>query len=171
MGAELELDVLYPERKIFHVSEVMSYYKVVALYLNAVDRTQEAWDVIERMETACPEHPDSEEATKAIFGYNLEHASRRMEENEKTNKRVIGSFRQSVPASSLPPPFENKIIEELYKYDFRLPSEILKEVLDLPEESLVGDLKKVLDDGIAEPRKDRGHVVGRRGRDGEESRR
>jgi hypothetical protein len=149
LGSQLELDALYPERKIFHVSEVMNYYKMVALYLNAVNRTPEAWDVIERMETACPGHPDIEETTIAIFRYNSEHASRRMEEVEKTNKTVTGSFRQSIPASSILPQFENKIIEALYKHDFRLPPEILKDILDLPEESLVRDLKKVLEDGIA----------------------
>jgi DNA-binding Lrp family transcriptional regulator len=122
---------------------------MVALYLNAVDETQEAWDVIERMETASPGHPDIDETTKEIFSYNLKHASRRMEEDEKTNKMVSGSFRQSIPASSMLPLFENKIIEELYKHDFRLPLEILKEILDLPKESLVCDLKKVLEDGIA----------------------
>jgi uncharacterized protein YecA (UPF0149 family) len=149
LGSRLELDALYPEKKIFHVSEVMNYYKMVALYLNAVDSSAEAWDVIDRMEAACPGHPDIEEATKELFRYNAEHASRRMKEDEKTNKTVSGSFRQSIPASSAPPQFENKIIEELYKHDFRLPPEILKEILDLPEESLLSDLKKVLDDGIA----------------------
>ncbi len=149
LGSQLELDALYPERKIFHIAELMSYYKIVALYLNAVDRVREAWDVIKRMETACPGHPDIEIATKEIFRYNAEHAFNRMKEMEKTRKTVFGFFRQSVPASSIPPLFENKIIEELYKYDFRLPTELLMEIMDLPEESLIRDLKRVLEDGIA----------------------
>lgn len=47
------------------------------------------------------------------------------------------------------PQFENRIIEELYRYDFRLPPNTLTEILSLPEESLVRDLQKVLDDSIA----------------------
>jgi len=149
LGEHLELGALYPDRKIFHISEVMNYYKVAALYLNAVDRSDEAWEVVEKMEKACPGNPEIEITTNEIFKYNLENASRRMEEDEKTSKMVTGSFQQSVKANDRLPQFENKIIEELYKYDFRLPPGILKEILDLPDESLIQDLKKVLDDSIA----------------------
>jgi uncharacterized protein YecA (UPF0149 family) len=149
LGEQLELRALYPQRKIFHISEVMSYYKVAALYLNAVDRTTEAWDLIEKMERTCSGHPDIEVTTRAIMAYNLWNASRRMEEREKTSKRVTGSLQENIIATDSPPQFENKIIEELYHYDFRLPPGILKEILDLPEESLIRDLEKVLEDGAA----------------------
>lgn len=149
LGEQLELNALYPQRKIFHLSEVMSYYKVVALYLNAVDRCDEAWDIIEKLEKTCSGHPDIEVTTRAIMEYNLRNASRRMEEDEKTSKMVTGSFPKNAEAFDKPPQFENKIIEELYHYDFRISPGILKEILDLPEESLTADLKKVLQDSMA----------------------
>jgi hypothetical protein len=149
LGEKLELDALYPQRKNFHLSEVMNYYKVVALYLNAVDRTTEAWDVIEKMEMTCPGHHDIKETTRAISNYNFENVLRRNRQSEKTKKTVEGCFAQTIKATDKPPQFENKIIEELYQYDFNLPSDVITGILDLPEESLVRDLKKVLDDSIA----------------------
>ena len=149
LGEQLELRALYPQRKIFHLSEVMNYYKVVALYLNAVDRCDEAWEVVEKMEKNCPGNPEIEMTTNEIFRYNLKNASRRMEEREKTSKMVTGFFRENIIATDIPPQFENKIIEELYHYDFRLPPGILKVILDLPEESLIRDLEKVLQDSVA----------------------
>lgn len=126
----------------------MSYYKAAALYLNAVDRSDEAWEIIEKMENACPGCPDIELTTKEIFNYNIKNISRRWEADEKTSKRVTGSFHQSSKANDGPPQFENKIIEQLYQYDFRLPPDILKEILNLPEESLKRHLQKVLEDSV-----------------------
>jgi hypothetical protein len=148
LGDRLELDALYPGRKVFHTSEVLSYYQLVALYLNAVDRTNEAWDVIDRMDAACPGHSIVNEASKAIISYNVKRVEKGMEEMS-TTKRVTGSFRQTVQVHDQLPQFENSIIEELYRYDFRLPLTTLTEILSLPEESLVRDLQKVLDDSIA----------------------
>ena len=46
------------------------------------------------------------------------------------------------------PFFENELINELYRYDFRIPADVLNQLLDLPEESLAADLKKVLEDSV-----------------------
>lgn len=149
LGDRLELDDLYPQRKVFQISEVMSYYQLVAMYLNAVDRTDEAWDVIDRMDAACPGHPIANETASTIIRYNAKQVEREIGEEMRSGKTVAGSFRQSVQAHGQLPQFENSIIEELYRYDFRLPPATLTEILSLPEESLVRDLQKVLDDSIA----------------------
>lgn len=149
LGDRLELDALYPQRKVFHISEVMSYYQLVAMYLNAVDRTQEAWDVIDRMDAACPGHPIANETANAIISYNAKRMERELREELRTGRTVAGPLRQTVQTYDQLPQFENSIIQELYRYDFRLPLTTLTEILSLPEETLVRDLQKVLDDSIA----------------------
>ena len=44
--------------------------------------------------------------------------------------------------------FENGIISTLYQYDFNIPSDVLNTILELPRESLIRDLRKVLSDSI-----------------------
>jgi len=46
------------------------------------------------------------------------------------------------------PVFENELVNELYRYHFRIPADVLTQLLDLPDESLAADLKKVLEDSI-----------------------
>ncbi len=46
------------------------------------------------------------------------------------------------------PVFENELVNELYRYDFRIPADVLIQLLDLPDDSLAADLKKVLEDSI-----------------------
>ena len=149
LGEKLELDALYPERKIFQIAEVIAYYKVVALYLNAVKKTIEAWNVIDRLENIAPGNPEVEQVTEMMLLFNMEQMEERMKEDAKTSITIDGKFKQTIPATEEMPVFENDIIKEIYAYDFRLPAEILKSMLALPEESLMADLKKVLDDSIA----------------------
>jgi hypothetical protein len=149
LGEKLELDALYPERKVFQIAEVIGYYKVVALYLNAVRKTMEAWDIIDKLENIVPGNAEVQQVTKKIMLYNMERMGEWMKEDQKTRITIDGKFKQTIPATEEMPVFKNAIIKELYAYNFRLPAEILKSILALPEESLMADLKKVLDDSIA----------------------
>ena len=149
LGERFELDALYPGKKSFHIAEVMNYYKVVALYLNAIDKTTEAWDTIERMDSAYPGHPETEETTKEIMRVNLSKIPERWKKDKETEITISGSFIQSIPKTNKPPVFENELIKEIYSYDFKLPSSTLQQLLLLPEESLKRDLKKALYDSIA----------------------
>jgi|GEM_PF-2096317 len=148
LGENLELDILYPEKKIFHASEVMNYYKVVALYLNAVDKTNKAWDIIAKMENACPGHPEIKEATEEIFRFNLANWPERRKKEKESEIKIDGVFTQSVPETNTAPVFENKLIEELGKFNFSLPEAILQQILLIPDESLKKDLQKALKNSI-----------------------
>jgi len=149
LGESLQLDRLYPEKKTFHVAEVMNYYKVVALYLNAVGKTKQAWDIIAKMENASPGHPDVIATTEGIFKYNLANLSERFEKEKESEITIDGEFTQSVPETNSIPDFENKLVEELGRFNFRLPEAILQQLLLLPDESLKRDLQKVLKHSIA----------------------
>ncbi|MEO6232110.1 MAG: DUF1186 domain-containing protein [Ferruginibacter sp.] len=149
LGENLQLDSLYPHKKSFHVSEVMNYYKVVALYLNAVDKIKQAWEIIAKMENACPGHPEINETTKEIIRYNLSNMPERWKKDIESEIKIDGKFIQSVPQTNTAPVFENKLVEALGQFDFRLPETILQQLLLLPDESLKRDMQKALKDGIA----------------------
>ena len=149
LGEKLQLDSLYPHKKSFHVAEVMNYYKVVALYLNAVGKTEQAWDIIAKMKNACPGHPEIDNTTNEIFRFNLENLPERRKKDLESEITIDGEFIQSVLQTNTAPVFENKLVEELSRFNFRLPENILQQLLLLPNESLKRDLQKVFNDGIA----------------------
>jgi hypothetical protein len=149
LGEKLQLDSLYPHKKSFHVAEVMNYYKVVALYLNAVGKTEQVWDIIAKMENACPGHPEIDNTSKEILRFNLENLPERWKKDVESEIIINGEFIQSVPQTNTAPVFENILVEELSRFDFRLPDTILQQLLLLPDDSLKRDLQKVLKDGIA----------------------
>ncbi len=149
LGESLQLDSLYPGKKSFHVAEVMNYYKVVALYFNAIHKTSNVWDIIAKMENACPGHPEIENTTKEIIRFNLANLEERFSKDNEPEITIDGEFTQSVPETNSVPDFENKLVEELGRFNFRLPEAILQQLLLLPDESLKRDLQKVLKDSIA----------------------
>ena len=147
LGESLELRGLYPERHIFHESEVANYYMVVAFYLNAINDTENAWEIVDKIEAYCPNFEAIvEKCKKTINKFNLNR------KNDSLNKKKTGlfnlSFLKKHKDSSPLPTFENKIVETLYKFDFTLPKEVLEEILALPEESLVRDMKLIIADSV-----------------------
>ena len=143
LGESLELRGLYPERDIFHESEVANYYMVVAFYLNAINETEAAWEIVDKIEACCLNFEGIvEKCKKTINKFNSNR------KNDSLNKKKKGLFNLSFfknDKHSLPlPTFENKIVKTLYEYDFTLPKEVLEEILALPEESLVRDMKLII---------------------------
>lgn len=51
LGKDLELDMLYPDRELFHVEEVLLYYAVVVKYYMTMERTDESLKYLLKMTT------------------------------------------------------------------------------------------------------------------------
>lgn len=148
LGEKLELNALYPERTVFHVSEVITYYGAVALYLNAAGKSGKAWELLEHLEPVAPGHHNLKMVENAIMQYNLEHGLERMSKWEETSRTVEGSLCPTQETTE-PPQFENEQVKTLYQYNMTLPPEVLQQLLALPQESLIADLRKILVDGRA----------------------
>lgn len=62
---------------------------------------------------------------------------------------MLNSNTEQIQIIASPTPvFENDLVNELYRFDFRIPADVLNQLLALPDESLAVDLKKVLQDSI-----------------------
>ncbi len=147
LGERLELRALYPERDIFHESEVANYYMIVAFYLNATNETSAAWEIVDKLDAACPNFkPLVEKCINTIHKFNLIHIKTKVVKKGKFSDN--SSFLK--PDDTYPPfpAFENKIVETLYEHDFTLPKEVLGEILALPEESLARDMKLLIADSV-----------------------
>jgi len=80
MGERLLLQDLYPERKVFHVSEVMSYYQSAVLLLleeGDIEGAEERHGILMEID---PEHSITERVTEHILGKKMMVNMQKMKE-------------------------------------------------------------------------------------------
>lgn len=147
LGPTLELRDLYPDRKVFHVSEAMSFLRTVVRYhakMNDLEAAEKAFALLKEI---APGHPETEAAETSLFMLRLQNAGRRMqaEQEKKITPAISYAGRDSVEQSA--PAFHHAEIQWLYEYSIRIQHEKLQTILSLPRETLISDLEAVLEDG------------------------
>jgi DNA-binding Lrp family transcriptional regulator len=148
LGETMELKDLYPEREKFHLEEVVSFYYATILYFSAMREMDAAHSRLDVLRKIAPDHNKTEHALYIIMAMNLEIFSERQAEAEKKRiKPEFSEYNKSVQTDQ-PPVFYHPEIYELYKDDFEIDQDILAKILKLPRESVISDLRKVLQDGI-----------------------
>ncbi len=148
LGPALDITKLYPERELFHVSELKNYYLAVALYQARSTDPMLACGLLAVIEVIDPDC----DACRLIEREILIGCSRQLEEN----MQVIRAQRIEVKLPPLPqkitevaqPTFHHQEIQSLYAHSMALPLTAVTKILSLPRETLVADLIHVLDDGI-----------------------
>ncbi len=146
LGAEMEIQSLYPHRNKFHLSEVTSFNKMAFLYFIATDNLEAARARLEIMKEIAPDHPDTEFVILKLLQARMKEEIDRWEEEEKTKIHVT-PLPNTVPIQITDPPvFENEIIYRLYENGLYIQNELLQEILELPHESLIADLNKIVND-------------------------
>lgn len=148
LGEELDLKALYPERDTFHFREVLGFFSTCMQYYLAIDDRDSARQCMDIMDEIGP----GEQATEAAHYYwmrkNMEDASRRLQEEQERRRMVESrSYDQSVQTSA-PPEFTYPEIEILYENDMRIEHHKVRNILELPRETLIADLEKVVEDSI-----------------------
>ncbi len=147
LGEFMELKKLFPDRDIFHISEVSGFFKIAILYFSAIGNLEQAEIRLDILREIVPDSYDLEMAEKYFHMGQMDAAINNMPlANEDTieveeNEMVLTDIKT-------PPEFNHKQINLLYKNDFSLDKKIIVEILSLPRQSLIEDLNKVLEDSI-----------------------
>ena len=149
MGERLLLQDLYPERKVFHISEVMHYYQTVVLLLLAegdIEAAQERHGILLAID---PEHPIAESLTGDILGKRIIVNTQRIEEEERKKRTAKTRATAPYPQQKEAPIFHHPEIEAFYRYGLEdFPAANRSAIAALPHATLVQDLKRVLEDGL-----------------------
>ncbi len=66
-----ELSLLYPDRKIFHISEFAAFYEMIVRYHIACGRPEAALSALNIFEKIDPDHPALESLQQIVFLYNM----------------------------------------------------------------------------------------------------
>jgi tetratricopeptide (TPR) repeat protein len=165
------LQGLYPERKVFHISEVINFYQCCAHVLitegkfeaaesyikglndiginfNKGDLTNDLKSKIERQ----MDIKRREEELKILYqnqNENFDIEDEGFDEEDEEFFEVESTPKPWVENSTIPPLFHHLEIQWLYEEGLDIPLEKIKTLLSLPRQTLVEDLKKVIDDSCA----------------------
>ena len=147
LGETMELKALFPEREVFHQSEVMSFLKIAVMYFSAIGKLDDAQMRLDIMEEIDAESNDAHMARKYLFKERMEYVSKRLEEEEKSRIDVVVPEKQ-YSYSEKAPDFNHKEIEKLYQQGLYMNHDLIDQILSLPRETLIQDLEAVLNDSI-----------------------
>jgi tetratricopeptide (TPR) repeat protein len=147
MGENMDLRDLFPEREVFHVTEMTSFLETAIHYFMAENNFEAIKSQVEILKELDPEHPLvlSFEDTLSILGTgddNMPFGSDKL-----YPKPAFKTYDKSVQTEEAPT-FQNEIIYKLYDASFDIDQGIFNEILKSPRESVIPDLKKVLRDSV-----------------------
>ncbi len=148
MGDLMEIHALYPERKVFHVSEVMAFNKLAVAYFSAVGNLDAAESRFEMMEKIDAEHPDTTQAERHLLPARFKASAEKLEEEIKTRRKVKTRTYDKSIQTSKGPEFNHPDIRQLYENGMRIDHQAIKEILDLPRASLIDDLEAIIEDVV-----------------------
>lgn len=140
MGENMELQDLFPERNIFHVSEMISFMETAIRYFIANNDIEAAVSRVDLLKEIDDQNP-----IVSLFETILSNLEF---DNDAYPQPEFNSYDKSVQTEE-PPTFYNEIIYRLYEAGFDIDQGILSEILQLPRETVIPDLQKVLRDSIS----------------------
>jgi hypothetical protein len=152
LGESLEIEDLYKNRKIFHISEFMTFYHAVMLYCDFIgnfDKSEKVFELMKKVNKKFNFY--DEEVLKEIkIIHEFQKKAKENYDLRMINTNNLIDIKNVIPNNikNNMPKFSHKIIKKLYCNSLRIDRTILIEILALPRETLLEDLEKVIQDSI-----------------------
>ncbi|MFA8300295.1 MAG: SEC-C metal-binding domain-containing protein [Hyphomicrobiales bacterium] len=140
LGEELELHALFPDYKVFHVTEVNSYYKSVISYLIAIGELGKAREKISFLE-----NNSLNQGMELIYN---DIAIAELKSHTESNFTIKVNPPKGRTSKTAPPVFNHAEVAVLYKRTFDFTKKEIVDLLSLPRKTLIEDLEKVIIDSI-----------------------
>lgn len=144
LGEGMEIKDLYPERDVFHLAEITSFYKIAVRYFAATGDFGLAENRMEILQEIAPDHHDTEEAEAYLFKHRRAMGMEHFKEEEQ---EIAPNIEKPFPLQKeTAPQFNHPQINFLYEFGLRIPHEELRKIMALPRHTLIADLELVLKD-------------------------
>ncbi len=129
LGRLLDISDMLPQRKVFHIGEVVAYTQTVLRYIIAKKDFNLAENRIEAFYILLEKFPDVPGVQIFAFEDDLKFAK----------------IRAGIPVQDIPiPKLENPLLLELYCNSLRIDLELIEKILWLPHKSVLKDLEIIL---------------------------
>ncbi len=148
LGLQLDITRLYPERTVFHFTELMNYYYCVAVVHARGGQPDLALGIQAALDEIDPDAGLSQAIFQELMRANVKSIRERMDRDEAMRIEVPVPPLSTETTDFDDPSFCHDEIHQLYERDLALPADIIHGLLALPRETLLADLIQVLDDAI-----------------------
>jgi len=148
LGPAMEISQLYPDRDIFHITEITNFYKVVVRYYVALGNIELAEQKLKELKKLAPDEQDTEDAEEYIFKFRLLDVAEYFDRERKA--AINPTIQKELPEIKVveAPQFNHSEIYALYEFGLDIPHETLEKIIALPRISLIEDLEKLLLDAV-----------------------
>lgn len=146
LGEAMEIKSLYPHRDVFHIEEVVSFYSVAINYFLEIEDIKAAEMRVQILKQLDIDHPKTKQAETSVMIFNIKKSYDRFQLLNKTRTPEFISKTKYIQTKD-EPSFVNPEIKLLYQNSFQ-GLDVVTKLLELPRESLIEDLKKVVVDSI-----------------------
>ena len=148
LGEAMEIKSLYPVMEVFHVEEVLSFYNVAVDYFVETGNIEAAEMRLKIMSELDKDNVKTKEAEKVITFSNIKAGYARFKETMAKRRHSKFIPKKKYKQTDVAPSFINHEMTLLYQFSFQIDFKEIKKLLELPKESLIEDLKKVVIDSI-----------------------
>ncbi len=149
LGEALDLKGLYPHREVFHLSEFQSFFIATCQYLIETDQLEAAESRIEMAEKVLSHDPaiTSDMRMQILAKRVLNRKKAETAWKEKHGEKIGRDYDKSIQTDEKPT-FHHPEIWAIYEHGLRIPQDVLRNILELPRETLLQDLETVLQDTV-----------------------
>ncbi|MEP7170320.1 MAG: DUF1186 domain-containing protein [Bacteroidota bacterium] len=149
LGKLLEIKDLYPDRKAFHVNEVVMFYRSAISYFIGIKNIKAAESRLDILKNIDDDDKILESFRMQIMVANMQEGIKRWDTEDAKAKSVKVIAKKVVEPTNDKPEFNHPEMEQLYSNSMRISHQLVNEILALPRETLISDLHKVIYDSMA----------------------
>ncbi len=148
LGPLVELKALYPERKVFHVNEIVSFCRAAIYYFAGTKNLEAAESRVQILEKFDPDSKSTEDIKTLVRTLELLKTTERVGRVSENERHITAVPKKIGEQTKLPPIFYHDEINLLYNNSVFIDHSILNDILSLPRETLIPDLHKLVRDSI-----------------------
>ena len=147
LGEFMELKALYPERDEFHVTEVMSFFRIATHYFIEIKE----WDQVERrleiMRKIDPEDSMIETIDKRLAAKIMATNIEKMQADFRNKISVDTYPKVEYSATKVAPKLQHELLRNFYSHGTEeFPTELIDQIMTLPRATLIQDLELIIED-------------------------
>jgi hypothetical protein len=149
LNGNLKIEHFAPFRKVFHLMEVVTFYRPILTYHILKENLKEAEEIFTLISEIAPE-TDYLEKLRMSF-YSLRTMKRFQKDKlERESKPHVEyrSYDEAIQTEEESAYNHPKSMFDLMKYDFNIPKAVLEKIVSLPNITLTADLETMIFDGI-----------------------
>ena len=145
LGKNLDLSELFPSRNgRFMEVEIFNYHLAAFRYLLKIKNDDDAQKHLDFLEYLFPD-----EVANSLWRIQLNRLRMEKSVEDPITRTSVNVIPEHIEPTDKAPDFENTEIKILYEQGAYIKREILYRIMELPRESVIKDLEKILIDSIA----------------------